>query len=382
MRFRTKAETAPKLDLDKALNTAGFPEFLTQYKDGGLEPTEENGPEIQTRFELFLVKDKAAKKLKDFYKNEVFRETKVKLSDQDLAVLEAELSDKIINDRERFQEIMERLEASESSRKDVTEAETKIKQLTGRDPAKGGYGDIKEALQAMSSRKRIKGLPILGRLLETEEEAATREKLAGTRAGKGKNMFARGRAKNVLEDIGTEETNIQEFRQEAQSERDGIFDEFQATKMIFDEASKRALAKLDEMINPPEGKETSTTGYQEAHEYAEFLENMSTEEGLEALMKLPGDRLRKDIERVLEIKLAQEIEKTVETAPLGSNALTKLEKSLDKFLKRERLGSKSQDETREMIFTALRQARDVTLDPAKRLLLQRIIVKNGQTAAA
>src|SRR6185312_4506828 len=81
---------AQEFDIDKALNTKGFAEFLAAHQDA--ETFDMDNPvEVGKRFEAFGVKEVVKKELKGIFSEHIQKEMGMKLDSNDLESVDAHL---------------------------------------------------------------------------------------------------------------------------------------------------------------------------------------------------------------------------------------------------------------------------------------------------
>ncbi|MFH0891029.1 MAG: hypothetical protein V1856_03280 [Candidatus Liptonbacteria bacterium] len=369
-------------DIDKALNTRGFAEFLGKFPDAtAFSATEENAGEVRIRFETFEKKKEVASRLKRFFIEDIKATTRIDLNERDFAALDDELERKAIEDPEGFVAILSHIDESRDARAAARTAETRLEQLTGAKDREGRE-EIKSALGKMGAEMKTGGvfkrglrqLPILGRALMGKDGKTAMEALSGTAAGKRMLgvLYAPG---YKLGEVERAETNAGELLGSARETRDGLIDEFRTIGEAYKKAEEEAQKKLagtsiDSM---------DLSRLQQTYSYAEHLRRMAGEEGTLDGSKFGTPEDMKELEGVIKARLEKDIGDAIGKADLGNNAFTKLETALKKFFELKEVGSRKEGQAvAELVLTTLREAREKTGDGAKRILLSRIIEKTAR----
>ena len=101
--------------------------------------------------------------------------------------------------------------------------------------------------------------------------------------------------------------------------------------------------------------------------------------GIDPFEGKDSEQMQEEIDITIQKKASEKIMETVNSATLGSNALTKMEKVLQPFLTETKLGSLDSDETKEFIIKSIEEVSmnlgDSIEDKGKKLLLARILAK-------
>jgi DNA-directed RNA polymerase subunit F len=128
-------------------------------------------------------------------------------------------------------------------------------------------------------------------------------------------------------------------------------------------------------------KDGSIKALDQAQKRFESLKSVtgSTETGVNPLGGIDEGVFQEQVDASLEKKASEEIMEKVLQVSMGTNAFTRLEKALEPFLKREKIGSKEGDEARDFIARTLKEAADnlsdANEDRAKKLMISRLLIK-------
>lgn len=367
-------ETGPErrpaslFSVDRALNTPGFAEFLTQYdKADELEPDESNAEMIEQRFNAFQFSKEAIVQLKELYKETILQDTGIELQDQDLQTIDGYIRMEAIRAPETIKGILDRVNKFKALPEIITRTEGTIERL--------GNVNLGELRTKREELELAVALSELTRRERTNEQRQVQQYLLDKYGLKAKNAaqaIEQTRA-TIRETEDARRAQAEAHQRFAELRGEFFNEDFWQIRAIINEARYKAREQLTALAN-----DEDPAKFEKALEYIARLSQKDAE-GNTALNfdYLEGTELRKrqeEIDAAIEAKMGDEIRQTIEAFTLGSTPLLALEKALKTFLTRERVGSREGDEAREIIRTKVREALPHA-DPAKRILLKRILIR-------
>ncbi len=407
-------------DIDKALNTKGFAEFQAAHPESDKFDMED-GEAIRQRFEVFETKTAVSKELKQLYSGHIEKEMGIKLDAKDLSSIDAHLENQAINSPEEFMEIKERLDAFRELPLQISALEKQLAELGGVEELKATLEGLQKDEANLETAQKYKG--IIGKTkvaFQFVSFAAAAQPLLLEVLFPGvklkKNFLGVGDKYNqVSEALGSLSSVKEKFgkmgKKDINSLQENIGDQIHGIENVlasvqqidklkslsqemFGNMRKELLGGVSDITGLTESiqakamaqfkeivKSGSTKSLDQAQERFEALRSVavSTETGVNPLGGINEEEFQKRVDAGLEKAASEEIMQTLMRANLGSNALTKLEKSLEPFLNREKIGSKEGEEAREFIANALKEAADnlgnTTEDKAKKSIVARILIK-------
>ena len=316
-------------DFDKAMDKAGFAEFLA--KNGDDKKEMEDQGKMQERLQTFESLTVVQKEYKNICKEKLSRELGIKLEDADLKAIDEHVEKLAFTDTERLKELHEKFDKHEKLNGEVSAWKSKVANLErGEAKSKGFWGTIGAFMKNRT----------YGSVLRAFKENAQND-ITDTKA-----------------EILTEIHQI-----------DGLHD--------------KILAQVAKQMNEMLGKAATVKDLHKVQERFEFLKN--AQEGadginIDLLSELPEAEFQQKVDDAIEMKAFEEIMAAALGAPLGNGAFSKLEKTLMGYFDTEKFGSKEDDDARKMILKTMEEVSDQYLGDgvegqAKKLMVLRIIQK-------
>jgi hypothetical protein len=399
--------TPEVFDIDKAMNTKGFIEFLAKYPDAK-DFDMEDAKEVGKRFEVFGKKEEVKKGLKEAFAKEIQEKMGIKLSNEDLASMDAEIERRAIENPEEinrqkehlalFAELpgkiaaldadMVRLSGGRTTEQMSTELEGhrtiggaldvsksyfgKIGKTTMYARVIGGFvsskiahrgetGKIQDAMDTVNNRYATDGKPLdqkeVTALVKTTNENISEimQKLGEIRKKGADKSFAE-------RDFAAAEANIL-----------GTMNDFKALTEII---QKKAADSLNDMLT-----KGTVPSLDKAQEKLALLKSVqeNTKTGVNPLAGFNDLMFQDMLDAAVQEKVKDHMTEAVLNAKLGNNALKNLENALEAFTGKERVGSLEGDEAQAFIVDTLEEIRDELGDneeaQTKKLMLARILVK-------
>ncbi|MEK7463843.1 MAG: hypothetical protein AAB610_01840 [Patescibacteria group bacterium] len=315
-------------DFDKAMNKAGFAEFLAKNDD---EEKEMGDPELmKKRVETFEAFEVVKKEYKALCKEKLQKEIGIKLEDGDMLAIDEHVEKLALTDTKRLFELNDKIEEDQELGEEITRYKSKV----------AGY-----------ERREAKAEGVFG-----WAGAFLANRTLGSFF-----RFSRDKTKQDIVDV-----------------RGEILGEIQHIGDLHEKVLQRVALQMNDMLSTAD----STEKLQDVQERFEFLKN--AQEGpdginLDLLSDLPGGEFQDRLDEAVEKKVSEEIMTAIMAQPLGNGAFSKLEKTLGDYLESEKMGSKEGDELREMIIESIEEsAENLRTDiegKAKKLMLFRILQK-------
>ncbi len=416
-------EGEEEFDIRKAFNTAGFAEFMAQHGDKDTSVMEDTET-LEKRFEVFTIKEKVIKGIKEVVSNHIQKEVDVKLGSKDMSSIDEYLNkqavenpDKIIEMEEKlllYKELPKEIELLEEQMAEIGDSDELTERLgqlrknrnnleTARETM-GFFGKTKFAIEMMQAS--VIGIPstveaMFG--LKMSDEYHNRagvlnrsifDKVSSQEAVKDKyGEVGKSKANSIMSSINDD---IKDIENQLAS-----IDKVEEIKTLAEEMFRN---KKSELLGKVLGIAELTTIIQSkvesqmtklietgtipnldiAQERYESLKEkqLNGEIGMDPTEKLDKKDFQEKVDIAIEKAVSEEIKQTVNRANLGDNALTKLEKALDPFLSREKIGSKVGDEAREVIENSLEKAAKALgfsiEGKAKKLLIAQILIQMAE----
>lgn len=369
---------ADKNNIDEMLNDKGFTEFLGNYKDR-IDLSNENADQIQERYQRFKQVGSTIKEVQNILAQELSNETGVKISGSEIIDARKYLEDMAVNNEGEFERTLETIKdyhrISEQTDQLIEEVSQRFKDLEQK------QGTIDEVKQISGFKRWVRlglnerqGQAIANaKALKLDVHHPEKSDLALEREGAS--------ATRQVEGMLTQQLNkFDEVRMELMT---SLGENTGARKL----ANDKIAQKLTESIG------TSLSDVDRASSmYSEYSAN--EDEGELTFKYLEGTEGfdRKEYEKQLneesESRVTKEIKTAVEQSPLTQGKqFSQLESALDKYTKRETLGTKNQEQTKQFVLGVVHEMYSrYAIDPkrfqnkdtmSKSFLLQRILIKFG-----
>lgn len=411
-------------DIDKALNTKGFAEFLAQHPDAEEFDMNDEGA-INKRFEVFESKGIVSKEIKELYSGHIEKEMGIKLDKNDLASIDKHIEEQAINNPDEVVKLKAQLDSFKELPKQIAELEKQLAELGKVDDLSKNLNSLRTDISNIERGKKYFGfvgnsrlayhaiktafrsLPIGFNIVtgislasdeymdQVEEEVKDigRSLNAVDDATKKYGKIDSARAEILLEGINkeietTEETlgkiaGIESLKSESQNLFKNMRSELLGGVAGMAELTKSIQTKVADQLRDLAEKGT-IKAYDQAQERYESLRSVaeSTETGVNPIRPYFGEYLQDYLDASLEKEISNQIKETLLKTKMGENAFTKLEQELEPFLNREKIGSKTGDEVRQLISETLAKVPESlgnsVEDKAKKLMISRILIKMNQ----
>lgn len=379
-------------DIDTALNTKGFAEFLAEVDT---EDIVENSEEVEKRFEAFQLKKEVSGEIRGVIKEQLKKDTGIELSDKDLECLDAYISKEALANPEGVKEIMSSLKDLTELPKQVEELEKQLAAMDGKDVIQHRFDKTKDKMWLLTAtnpegwEKWPKATPEDREKIKKVTDALDEVKV---RFGVGRGIFGGyGKIDKLIkatEDelvalrksyaLHTEVSDkTKEMKRRLTAAKDRVFADAVAGAQIGEVVRRKMDAKLTELA----GKK-DTKSAQAAYD---IIRNFNTGQYGNPDIIIEGLGFDKEQQWVkwaddsLEAHMATSLEAAVKKSRLGEGALASLEAAVTKLSEKETMGSKDAQGVKEFIvlklheiMTSLGTTGD---DKAKRLLVKRLFIK-------
>jgi hypothetical protein len=391
------AATEQEFNIDEALNTKGFPEFLAQFPDSA--SVVDDVEEIGRRFEAFENKAELAKNMRELFKQQIQEETGLKLNDKELAAIDDLIGKEAINNPDRIGEVAEMVDDYRGNAEDIAKMEVEIQKYGGDAGVaakivemKGDYSKLRDidmsrlvhyvdVIEATSE-----GLFSFFGSTKREASNALRERKAlgqkyGIKSG-WDGMFSHGEYNEKLEKLEREikfiedavvakATAAKEFKRLKSEVMEGFLPVAEVMKVAKTRAQDRLKAMLVDV-----GKDFTLKKADEAEDFLAKLQEASAAGNTNYLEGIDADKFTNDLNMVIETKVEEQLIDAVKKSPIASGSLSALEKALEKFSSQEKIGSREGDEVKVFIKETLDVIlADTTTPVPKKILINRIIAK-------
>lgn len=386
-----------RFDIDAALNKKGFAEFLAAHPDA-VDFDMSDSESIRPKFEAFQGKEMVSRGLQQLFRNQIRENLGVKLDSADLQSIDAYLQELAIESPRDILDLQTKLAIFQEMPGRIRELETRLatlgnsqelstkleslrtdkKSLESVEKYSGFWGRLKLGFQINFCGSLEKSQQLEGHKQSLEMAKVRFGKLDGDQAGL---LLAEvdeqiEEVNKTLETISSIEswkaTEQEMFNGARKNLLEGIFGISGITEAI----QRRAKVQMEAAVN------SGNLGVLDRAEQ-NFAKLQKASESLGFSVDVLGENeenLRQDLDAAVENAIGTKIYETVSRVKLGDGALTRLEKTLEQLIGREKIGSKEGEEAREFVLQVLGEAMD-QLDsnspgtPAKKILCGRIIGK-------
>ena len=374
--------TSGSFDIDKALNKQGFPEFLGQfpdYKSLDLSDNSSDADTIKERYEAFTRKNEVAKELKTLYRDTINRDIGIRLPESEFACIDAFLETQAIENPSSIAEFYKDIQEFQQLPQEIASAEQTLKTL-------GGLDRIQEKIDATQEKLRE-----AQDKYDVEEEKDVDGKWRGRNRRREEKGARLASIQKEIEDLQkesisyTEKIDTLDKAKDAKKEigersdelRLKIFEDFAPAKEILARAQKAAHDKLNVMFEKYADTDDDAKTLRQIEDVQAYFDQMTKTDGPWSYADgIDIEAHQESFDSWITLQFNIEITRAITSFTLGSSSsLEKLEKKLDSYLNKDRLGSQKGQEAKEFILQTLQQKAEQESEPAKLILLRRIIAK-------
>jgi hypothetical protein len=365
--------------IEKALNDPGFTEFLSKYPNR-VELSDENAEEVKSRYERYQQVGKTIKEVQSVlakeFSNEISTDAlKISINPSEIEGARDYLEDMAVNNEGEFDRILETIQEYHATSQAADEAIEEVKQR---------FEELEKKQETLNDVKEISGFKRWTRLGLDERE------------------------KQAIADAKKLKLNVRSpQKSEQRLDREGYLANRQVEWDVTDKLNEYDKVRMELMISL--GENTGALKLAKDKLAQKLTESIGTslndvDKASSAYNQMEGDFYNSDLtfdylgsnpdfDRIdymkklneeSENRVTEAIKSAVTTSPVINGQMARLESTLDPYLKRESLGTKTQNETREFVLGVVHElfAEYVKAyqEPDKRnksWLLQRILEKNG-----
>jgi len=369
---------------------------------------------VKEKFELFNAKEFVSKRLKELYGGEVQADFGITLEKNDLELIESRLVAQTISHPEMVFEMQNKLKLHDQLPEDIKGQERRIielsqdKSLTAKlevlkkakssleivKEYKRASGDVSLALRGLSMEMKsaIKGLFGLITAADQIKERSLRneyntvkgvEKELGTKAVTDPDSFIH----KIDVQIGLIQEKLTQFPE--------LNERINQSKEQFANLRKELIGGVGEIVELKEAIQVKTKkGLEDLMKNpAKFVDLDSAQEkfdklravktttltGVNPLETVKEDELQKNIDKEMKDTIVVDILEVIMRSNFGEGALTRMERALEKFVAKKKLGSKEGQEVKELVINSIAEAciniGNTPEDKIKKLLCSQIIIK-------
>jgi hypothetical protein len=353
-----EATAEGQFNIDEALNTKGFADFLDKFGDD-LEPDEANAKEIEKRFRAFENVAIAAKEVKSLFRDEILSESGVKLDDAELACIDAHLMDLAVTYPDSLDFYLNSVEEYHESKERCSQMKIEMEKL-------GGIPEIQKELNLMN---KVSSMGFLqrrfGLKIKSEDEKRMRDYVAD-RYGVSKKTI-----KERADSMADAAVDYRDAEKEFGKMKRIFFENFAPADAISDMARQKAQQKLRELADPTKDLKDLDKAQQMFDKFSDDEASLS----IDYLHGLDQSQYQATIDGIIEYKIVAQIRDAIAATDVaGSGALSKLERALSEYIERQTVGSKKASDAKDFISNTLSSFM-VRETGAKKVLLKRLIVK-------
>ncbi len=412
------------LEIDKALNTKGFAEFLAMHPDTKTFDVG-NEKEVAKRFEIFELKEEVKDSVKKLYAGEIQRDMGIELEANELGAVDKHLEKLAIENPKEILRMKERIVKFVEMPKQISELESQIAAIGKSEDLIAILEKRRKTQEELGIARKYAGvggtaryammhLNVGFKALSNWEEMLSKklnpEFDQSHHANEAVTSIANARAeraavRSVRENIGSSsktkiesvlasiDADIIEIENLLQA-MTNLEDKKKASEKSFDSLRKKLMGGVGEIAEVKDAVQNCAkkqllemlngTSIKKLNEAQSRLEDLAlasetTKTGIDPLGGMDEAEYQKAVDTAIQEKAFEQIVKTVSETNLGTNALTKMEKVLRPFLTEDRLGSLDQEKTKEFITKSIQEIAenldDTTPNKAKKIILSRIIIK-------
>jgi hypothetical protein len=372
--------------LDDMLNTAGFVEFLARFPEGASNADDEEAL-VEKRFEVFQKKEAVKAEIKRVYADQIKHEMGFDLTDEDLSSVDAYIEDAALSDPEDILELNQKLMGLKQLPEQISSLEDQLNSLGDVEGLQIKIADLeqkKETIQVVKDNAySLQGIANMffdvGAVKKTWD-AARMVKKDGIPIQIGSLNVAQMDLDQRIRDIRGALSDISvasRFKEKITSDyiglRKDIIGGIGASAEIAAVLRKKAFEEI-ERLTLRQDFDTMQKRFEEFQKIAE-----TSDTGVDVLEGVDVAEMQEMIDASIERGALEMIVDKINGLRLGDNSLAKMEKSLEDFLKKQKLGSKTGQDVKRFvgvsIDTAERTLGNSVQDKAKRILLARIKIK-------
>ncbi len=365
-RKKEKKFRSQPFELRAVINDREFLNFLAEFEDTAeLDLTEENIKEIEHRYRAYESREFLKIELPDLYKKELEPNFGIEFAKKDFEALEGFLAEEARKNPEMMIGLSEQLANYQGLKRENAELEIKIIELGGEQNLENVAQELEKQKKYLEEKKDVGKWSAGWRKWANPKNYALIEDLfkpkgritrkAVREMGRQERSHFFQELDDQLVDLGRKKEFIKDYPtlKEARKELDGIlkkqfFENFEPAKEVFKIMTQRCVTKMEKLIGKPDQKQALAI-YEEAQEYLERLESRKESFDFEELKNLPISNFQARIDEMLERVVVDNIQASVKEFELGNQPLDELQKELDKYLGKEKLGSKDRVELQRFI---------------------------------
>lgn len=401
-----------RFDIDKALNTKGFAEFLASHPDAESFDME-NAEELKQKFETFNLATEVTKGLQDVFSNQIQKDLEIKLDENEKALISKRVQELAIGNPESVVELKAKITAMVELPKQIKAYEEELRALGGPDIAELEIGILTEDKKTLEMAHKDMGILGKPKLLAqtfswlvregvgfipkaTSVEYQKNTKIEGMKITERfdaidtvKEKYGSKSKKEVgaiLFDVDTRigeakvrvesfknADNLRQLSQDTFKEmRKGLYADMGDITELMRSIKLKADARLSTMMGSD-----SLAEVERAQAYFEKVVSVQEENNSEMLSGKQEDNQTNINDRIGFI-VTDIIKEKITKQKSGANMLTGIEKGLAPLLEKEKLGTKEGDELRDFITNALEEVvNNMTTEDkkVKQVIVRRLIAK-------
>ncbi len=371
-----------QMEIDAMLNTKGFVEFLAQYPEDVVA-----GEKIKKIHEVFEAKEVVKNEINEIYTGHIAAELGFVLEPKDLDCVDAHFEQEAINNPDFILEYREKLRIFKALPKQIQDFESEINQAGRVEDFSARLEELKETRKSIDIVKddvfSLRGiLSMLGdvQLAKEAYKAVRNVRREGLSLHVGdldiNAEVVDTKIKEIEETISTIKSTEQLKSLAAEyygGVRKDILGGIGASADIARMLRKKAVEEMKALSN---GRD-----YDSLQEQFETFKKVSStlEIGVNLFEGVNPDELQKQIDENIEREVLQGMTDDIKNMKLGENNLTTMERNLEFYLKKEKMGSKEGDEVKKFLGKTIAEIQkklgNSIEDKAKKILLARILIK-------
>jgi hypothetical protein len=359
-----EAKMRDDFDLDTALNDPAFVEFLAQYPKEELETIDmsEHNEALIDRFVLFKSKDSLSKAMKDVFSQQVELESGVNVS-EDLDSVDEYFSKMVVENPEKFKEIMGSRNMFEKSVAELEKTQNEIKEILG-DLNKS---ELETKIEDLSYAKSLNFFNTLFNKEARQEKRDILDKYGLSKADLKQALEIEIAKVDTLDEV----QRIQEavLKQFLDAQDNLLSKEFEPLQ----KAREKALQKIKTELTSVKRKKIENVEVGDIDAIADKIRMVKESGNYVPEYQKDLDALEENLSAMVQKLLQEKLEKAV--VSLGKNKISTLEKSINNVFDQMTARGLRTPENNELVLEKLEELAEKTKSLPKKLLIKRMIIK-------
>jgi hypothetical protein len=380
--------------IDEAINTKGFLEFMTAHS--GSRPEDINDPKlVAERFETFKRKEEVKKEVLNIFGEQIEKDFDIRLDAKDKESIGAYIDKQAIEDPKKLEKLRDLIGLFRTLPNQIANLTSQIKNLGTTPEQIAKQRELESDLEKMELVKEGNRWSGTNRLLHrflpkkwggNEEIVKNTQELVGKHGAEIKSAEGFDNATNKIKaQIAEIEKNLEltgkleDAQDKFDTVRNLLLRESSEISELVESIKKRVKEKLEGKLK---SSDTSTKSAGTQEEFAKFVQtSVNTETNITPLTQEELNAYQKRLNDQIEKQVSAEIMEffTTKIDASSTNRFSKLEKYIEPYINLDKLGSGDKEKARAIIKKALTDS-VASIDKSpdsdiRRMMVARIIAK-------